>query len=433
MNNRITPAQYLGVLIGVCIFIPLVWFIQEPDVLKKMWIVVTNNSIFWITIVISILFGLYQKFSNPDTFTWLELPIQIIGSVAAIFMLFNMFFYTTTDLSDTEIWGGSAIYSEYYEEWTEEYEYESCDSEGNNCTTETTLIYHPPEWYIRTSNDEEVKISENNYNNFVKYYGNEQKEILFRIDQISIGDGNRYYVSNPGGIKPIWTAVEHPFVNYLAASKSIKLRRGGIEKFRSLLLPYPNIVNGKFGLIEVDRVLSAGVDMPLDWMNKVDEGLDYSLTTLGKQKQVNILVYVVNSADQSFLHALEEHWVYGKKNDVVVIIGSTSFPKADWVSVMAWTDIEEFKITLRNRILNLTDLSEASKLVQTITDQIKLKPENGGFLRKPMSDYEYVVADITLPWWANCIVLLLSGLFTWLISYTLKINEINNLRHRRWR
>jgi hypothetical protein len=432
MDSRLSPAQTVGIIVAACIIIPLAWLIWEPGVFGKVWIVVKHNPAFWIVGLVAAAFGLYRKISYPLEFAWVELLVQIPTSSLAVLSMFSLFFYTSTNMSDSEIWNGYVTTSEYYEAWTEEVTDTECtgtDSNGN-CTGTREVkrnVYHPPEWYIHTTNDEKIGISKSVYRGYVSYFGNERKENLFHMNQVSIGDGNRFYTTYSGGAnQPIWSAREHPFVNYLKASQSIKLRQGSAASYAGLLLSYPQVYSGSFGPIELDRVLSAGTSVPSDWAQSVDHGLDRALGTLGNEKQVNLLMYVVGTSNRAFLHALEEHWVFGKKNDVIVVIGAKTFPKIDWVDVMAWTDVEEFKIILRNRILELHDLSDSDKLVGTIVSQVSLSPEKGGFKRKPMAELEYLVSDISLPWWASVLVILFSGLLSWGTSWALINNEFRS-------
>jgi len=438
MERRLSPSEIVGLLVVGFILLPAYYFISEPGLIKKMWVIVLYNPVFYIAIFLSVVFGFYKKLTNPKTFTWFELPIQIGVCIVGIFFSYSTFFYTTTNISDEEIWNGYVVMSEYLEEWTEEITWYECVEEDDkgNCTREekrTREEYHPPEWYIHTSNNEKLSIANTVYRNYVRYFGNQSKEILFHADQISIGDGNRYYTTFKGKIKPIWTAKKHDFVNLLKGSNSIILRKGQTQNFLNFLLPYPEVHGGKYGNIEVDRILSAGVIVPADWSYSVDAKLDENLAFIGKQKQVNVLVYLVSTQDQSFLHALEEHWVYGKKNDVVVIIGTNSFPKVSWVSIMAWTDIEEFKIELRNKILDMSDISDSKAFVNSIISQITKKPENGGFLRKPMADYNYVISSIKLPIWASIFNILLIALLNYAVSWALINNEIQDHYIKDWR
>jgi len=432
MYSRLSPSTIVGILIAVCIIAPLAWLLHEPGLFGKVWIVVKYNPAFWIVGLLAIGFGLYRKLTHPNEFAWIELAVQIPASLLAVLAAFSFFYYTTTNMSDSEIWNGKVTLAEYLEAWTQEVEHETCaaqDVNGNCTATQTVkqLIYHPPEWHIHTSNNEDVSTSKAVYRNYVGHFGGERKEILFHMGQVSVGDGNRFYVSYPGPeVKQIPSAQEHRFVNYLKASQSINLRRGSTNAYEKFLLPYPQIYEGTFGPIEVNRVLAAGVDVPVEWRAEVDRTLDNALTSLGKAKQVNLLVYVVGTSDRAFFHALEEHWIFGKKNDVIVVLGVKSFPKLDWVEVMAWTDVEEFKITLRNRITEQGDIANATALAATIVDQVSLAPQKGGYKRKPMAELEYLVADITLPWWASMLIVLLSGILSWGISWALINNEVTS-------
>ncbi|MBT4633765.1 hypothetical protein HOB94_07725 [bacterium] len=424
MSRQISPSTIVGLIIAFFLIGPSIWLMSEPGVLKKMLIIVGYNPGFWVAVFLAVAFGLYRKVTNPLKFKWSEVPIQIVTVLLGTFLIYSVLFYSTTELADTELWNGKVTQAEFLEEWNEEVTWEECDTEGKNCQEYSRIDHHPAKWYIHTNNVENKSISKSVYANYVEYYGAERHENLYHSGQVSIGDGDRYYVNYPGRIKPIWTAIEHQFVNIFAASQSIKLRKGSAEKFQKYLRPYPIIHGGKFGPIEVDRVVLGGATLPEEWIRSVDRGLDEALTVLGKKKQVNVLTYMVNTSDQSFLHALEEHWVYGKKNDVIVIIGTSSFPKIDWVAVIAWTDVELFKTNLRKEVMDLKDLSDSSKLVETIVKRVALPPEMGGFLRKPMEEYQYLISDISLSWWANLLIFLVLGLLSWAIDWALINNTI---------
>jgi len=388
----------------------------------KMTTVITHNMGYWIVMLIAVVFGVFRKLTNPQEFTWLELPIQLLGTFVVITALFFAGFTTSTELVDTEIWNGQVTKAEYYEEWTEERTEDYCcaeDDEGN-CTstcTRTYTVHHPPEWKLQTSIGV-IDVNKNVYRAYVQHWQNQREKDLYNSGQISIGDGDMYYVTLNSN-KTVPATREKHYVNYLRASDSIRKISGNISGHKGLFRSYPRVHSTQFGPIEVDRVVLAGVKPPKAWVDTLDRQLDLALVRLGSSKQVNILVYVVNTADQGFSYALEEQWVKGKKNDVIVIIGATSFPKVDFCYVMAWTKVEEFKIVLRDRIVEMSDISDAQKLAQTITSQISKGPQNGGFERMPMADLEYLIADIKLPWWCQVLIVLIGGAASWLISWGL--------------
>jgi len=407
------------------------------SVFAKIWVVVRHNIGFWVAIALAVVFGLFRKVTNPGTFAWIELPIQLLGSTLLIFILFYVFFSTTANIKDTEIWNSYVVSAEYYEEWTELVPRQVCvatDKDGN-CTAYTTVydhVYHGPEWRLITSTGETKGIAQRTYRRYVQHWNYEKKKDLFRSGQVSVGDGNMFFTvfpqREPEKIVP--AAIEHDYVNYLQGSQSIKKRAGSTKLFEKFLRPYPRVATGEFGHIELDRVMLAADITPemRAWAFGLDKKLDNVAAVLGPSKQVNVLVYLVGTSDQSFLHALEERWCFGKKNDVVVLIGTSRFPVIDWVSVMSWTEIEEFKISLRDRVVALKELTaeNAPAMAGIIVEEIAKPPAQGGFQRKRMRDLEYLVSDITLPWWSQLIIVVLAVAGSWGLSYWIVKNEISD-------
>jgi len=423
--NRLSPPQIVGIAIGAVLATIVAFFVANPGLISKVVLVVEYNYGMWILCSFGIAYAIFRKIRNPRELTWLEFPVQVLTSVTAVFLFYCIFYYSASGMMDWEIWSGYVSSAEYYEEWTECTTY--TDSDGN---TQTTYTYHAPEWQLVTNNGENVGVGSSVYHHYVNYWGKkETKKTLFHVNQSSFGDGNMYYTAWPNNPDlRVPSAVEHHCVNYLKASRSIRRRTSSIgPEHLPFLASYP-VVHAKsaFGPIDFDRVVDAKASVPQLWRNKVDKGLDDALCSLGKLKEVNILVYVMGTADQSYVHALEEHWIEGKKNDVILVIGTSQFPTIDWVSVIAWTDVEEFKILLRDRILALQTLEgKEQDVVDIITDQVRQSPQNGGFKRREMRELTYLIADIRLPWWAQLIVIVFSGLCAYGTSWSLENNEIS--------
>ena len=393
----------------------------------KLFTVIHYNLGFWIMLIVATGFGIYRKLTNPEEFTWLELPVQLAASTVTLILLFSLFFSTAGKLADTEIWNGYVTGAEYHEEWTERVETEvsdGTDEKGNSKGSHTEVSYehHPAEWDEQTTAGD-LEIDRGLYRTLANYFGNEKKETVYHVNQSSIGDGNKYYVTyDPSRSEIIPAARPHFFVNYLKASDSVKKIHGSQALYKNLIRPYPEVYYGTYGEIELDRVVNAGVALPEKWKSDVNKTLSRALTSLGARKEVNVLVYVVNTKDQGFSYALEEAWIKGKKNDVIVVIGAPEFPKISFVYVMAWTKIEEFKINLRNKVLDIGDISDGKALTDTILAEISKSPKQGGFERMPMSDLEYLIADIRLPWWCQLLIVLVGGA----VSYGASVILINN-------
>jgi hypothetical protein len=393
----------------------------------KMAKVVVYNTGFWIMLFISVVFGVVRKLTKPDDFSWGELPIQLGGSVLVIIGLYFLFFSTSTNLMDAEVWNGSVSRAEYYEEWTElEVYYDQVpdgkDSDGNTkykSVRRTRHVYHGPEWKLVTSVGD-VGVSKGVYRNYVGRFNNETKKDIFHADQVSIGDGDMFYVT----ARDMPASVEKPFVNYLRASASVQKVSGFISSYKSILRPYPAVSDNGYGRIDLYRVIDAGANAPRAWKDSLDKQLDLSLMSLGSVKQANVLVYLVGTPDLNAAYAIKENWVGGKKNDIIVVIGASKFPKMDFVHVLAWTDVELFKIELRDRILALKELNDGRALANVITGQMVKSPQSGGFKRLPMASMEYLIGDIKLPIWCQILIVLIGFGASFGISVILVKNEI---------
>lgn len=421
-----------GSVMVIIVTLAILLFSGDGGYGGKLLLVVRRNVGFWVMMTIAVVFGVYRKVTNPDHFHWHELPAQLAVSLVSLLLLSCFFFSTSANLTDTEILNGHVTGAEYYEEWTEKVTDRYCPGHGSGenrrtcggCKTRTRRVYHAPYWEVHTTVSS-LSVNAQTYRNVVNRFGNERKVNLFRSDQVSHGDGNKFETSfNPSQAERLIPAsVPHDFVNYLQASESVKKIRGHQQLFPELIRPYPQVYAGHFGRLEIDRVVDAGVGLPATWKRTVDRTLEEALVELGRRKQVNVIVYAAKTADQTFAYALDQAWNKGKKNDVVVVLGLDAFPKVSFAHVMAWTKVEQFPINLRNRILELPDLRDGKALASAIVEEISKPASQGGFERSPMSDLEYLIADIELPMWAQILIVLLGGAASWGTSSFLIKND----------
>jgi hypothetical protein len=253
----------------------------------------------------------------------------------------------------------------------------NCRKTGKNSRTCDTCYDHSNDydWVLKTSVDGKTfEIS--------------------RVDRQGLREPPRYSAAQIGD--PV--AVEHAHVNYVkAASGSLFHDKG--EVLTNLPIPtYPNTV---FDYHYVNRVLSAGVAVPdiAEW----NRDIAMALREVGPRKQVNFVVAFANSASPTYAQALERAWINGKKNDVIVVLGTPKYPEISWVRVLSWTDRQDFKVRLRDDILDLKTV-DREKIVQLLVSDTDLL-----FKRKLMSDFEYLKWEIDPPLWASILAFILSG------------------------
>jgi hypothetical protein len=262
---------------------------------------------------------------------------------------------------------------------------ETCTGSGNNrsCSTTCDTCYehsHDKEWYASTTNGETA------YSNTC---GRPSSSDPTRWEAIVVGEP---------------TSIEHSFTNYIKANPDSVLRRQGLaEKWKAELPKYPEV----YDLYRADKVIVTP-NVPRSGMNL--RGWNTRLAELngdlGAAKQVDTIIVITAAADRSYLQALQEHWLGGKKNDVVVIIGAPHFPDIAWADVMSWSRSEEMKIEIRDAIQAMGQF-DFDKLIPILKSEISAK-----FVRRKFADFAYLKSTVepteTMMWVLGVLGLALS-------------------------
>lgn len=187
---------------------------------------------------------------------------------------------------------------------------------------------------------------------------------------------------------PRWTSVnfgdpvatKHQYISYTKAAKDSLFRR---QNNAAIVPNYPGEI---YDYYRIDRFVSQGVTVadPLAW----NSALSQANARIGSEKQVNLIV-VLTDQPQTWYYDLEAAWAGGKKNDVVLVIGTDpQASKTTWVSVMTWTTEELFKVKLRDAILALPVVTPEAA-VNALEENVRRY-----YKRKPMADFEYLNAAI---------------------------------------
>lgn len=211
-----------------------------------------------------------------------------------------------------------------------------------------------------------------------------------RVDRQGMSTPQRWHEIRVGD--PV--ANTHMYVNYVKGSANSLYHKSNTnaDELDKLIPTYPNKV---YDYYKIDRVVSSGVavpDLPL-W----NSDLSQVQKKLGPQKQSNVVIVFVNTADQMFQERLDAAWLGGKKNDVIIVIGTTAYPKMDWVGVISWSDSELMKVELRDEILQTVN-ADRKTIIGIVQKHI-----SSSFVRKPSADFQYLAVQITPPWWAVCL------------------------------
>lgn len=309
-------------------------------------------------------------------------PLLVLAILATIALLLVQMFYWTS-LIDKELLNGEVV-SKSKEQVSCSHSYMCNCTTSNNVTSCQTCYEHSwdYDWVVK-SNVGSVEIDRVNRQGTIEPP---------RFTQVMISE-------------PF--TIEHSFKNYIKANNASLFNQletvPMVEQFKKKLPAYPITV---YDYYRADRVINVGTSIkPTElklWNQKVSE----TLKVLGPRKHVNLVIVLVNEKDSMYAQALQAHWLGGKKNDVILVVGSTAYPAVDWVEVLSWSDEELLKIQLRDAIKDIPHLS-ADVTVKTAADHI-----NRLFVRKQMKDFEYL-DDVSLSTIALAVLVLALWIAVW--------------------
>lgn len=249
------------------------------------------------------------------------------------------------------------------------------DSKGNRSCSTCYEHSNDYDWVLHTSvNSDKIEIK--------------------RVDRQGRNEPARFTAAKVGD--PV--AVENAHVNYVKAAKFSLFHDKG-EALTNLSIPtYPNTV---YDYHHANRALAVGVTVPdiAEW----NRDIAIALRELGPRKQANFVVVFANTSSPTYAQALERNWVGGKKNDVILVLGTPKYPEIGWVRVLSWTDRQDFKVRLRDDVLDLKIVDREKIMAALVSDTDRM------FQRKRMEDFAYLKYEIDPPLWVSILAFFLSG------------------------
>lgn len=197
-----------------------------------------------------------------------------------------------------------------------------------------------------------------------------------RIDSQGLIEPGRWAIAQVG--EPV--SQPHSYTNYIKAAPNSVLRMNAQKGFEQWLPPYPRV----YDYYRTEHIVAVrGITIPD--VAKMQRRLSDINGVLGPRKQVNIIFVVTPLQNPEYQYALQQHWLGGKKNDVIVVLGVPDKDKIAWASVISWSEVELLKVQLRDEILRIGSLSRFSEILDS-TEQLVGKH----FHRKPMKDFAYL-------------------------------------------
>lgn len=328
-----------------------------------------SNLIIWYTVGALVLAGAVALMVRREDRH--KAAIYLVVSIIAVVATF--FISRSQAVDDIEIWNGHVTGKQrVHGTYEESYEcFCSTDSKGNRSCQTCWRTHYTVKWNCDTtvgsiSVDSEDSLSRRVYN----------LPDPAAYTQIVIGEPASKQNTYTNYIQAV------PFSLFQPVSPTVHadfLKKG-------LLPAYPQRI---YSLYKIDRFLHPNIQVPdaAQWNREIGE----LLKTRGATKQVNVVVVLVPTSDPTYAHALQSHWEGANKNDVVLIIGTTGYPKIDWVDVISWTKNELFKVQLRDEVLAQGTI-DRTQVLNTVSKHI-----DASFIRRRMREFEYLETEIHPP------------------------------------
>lgn len=323
-------------------------------------------------LIVPILIPALFKIVRPGVLAWSEIAIMTVLSALIVVILF--FAGRASQTTDVEIWNGKVTGKAQVRVSCEHSYTCNCTTDAKGNTTCQTCYEHSYDYDWRLS----TTVGDININ---------------RINRQGTKEPPRFTKAQAGD--PV--AAERRFTNYIKGAEQSLYRDKGAIKTVLPIPPYPISV---YDYHYLNRAIAVGLVVPdiAEW----NKAIALALRDLGPAKQVNFIVVLAKTDDPNYAAALERAWLGGKKNDVVLVIGAPSYPEIAWVSVLSWTDRQDFKVHLRDAVAEIKT-ADPVRVVQEMA-----KETASTFQRKKMRDFEYLLSEIEPPTWVIVLAFVLS-------------------------
>lgn len=242
----------------------------------------------------------------------------------------------------------------------------------------------------------------------------------------NVGDLNIDRVDSDGRREPPrWTrvkigepaAIERTYINQIKAAKDsiFHFDEKLIQQYLDKVPDYPRVTD----YYRMNHVINLSKTVDTKGWN---DYINNRLKTLGKSKQLNVIV-VVTDYDYAFFDALKYKWLGGKKNDVVMVIGQEA-GKVKWFASTSLAD------GYKNQTLHgMLRMNSHGKDIDAnfLIEQINITDKE--FIRTPMEEFNYLTSDSEPPGWVMLLAVVIGVASS--IALSLGIQHFNGFNFNR--
>lgn len=301
-----------------------------------------------------------------------EMLIHCVLVTIVVTSVWNIGKWSKTD--DTETLNGYII-SKHRDHDTYEDPYDcfcTTDSKGNSSCSTCYETRYTVEWYAKST------VGQQNFKSL-----DESSRSVYLTPDPAV------YANCQAG-QP--AAANNSYTNYVqAVPQSLFAETASAEDFPGKVPAYPHV----FNYYQVDHVLNVDSNVPQSIVTLLDSQIDHMLKDVGAAKQANVIVVLTEIDDPTYRYAVEQTWLGGKKNDIIIFVGLDDM-KITWVDIMTWalnSGNELFHVTMRDGISNMNtlDINKLTPFIRSTILELYDRPE--------MKDYKHLESEIVPPTW----------------------------------
>lgn len=358
-----------------------------------------DNGLLWL-LLFPVISPLVMWMWLRDTICWKEMLLNIVLVVVVVAGVWYAGKYH--DMSDTEIWNGEIVskhrdHGTYLESYSCNCRTSCSGGKYRSCTTHCSTCYrrhYTVDWNAKST-----------AGNFTFDHADWTSAAVYALP-----DPASYKNCEPG--QP--ASREHSYTNYVkAVPESLFHLNPQLNQYDTKIPTYPRV----HSFYKINRVLSVGASVDVKPLNDM---LNERLEKLGPKKQVNFVIIVTEIDDPNYRLAVENAWLAGKKNDIIVYIGLDG-EKITWADATVWikNDGNEMTAVVIRDALNAIGSYDAAKISNALSDLTLAH-----YKRPHMERYEYLLDEIDPPLWAVILALILSIGGSLGLTYYFHKNEV---------
>jgi hypothetical protein len=348
-------------------------------------------------LIVPLIWLLSMKFILRTTFNFKELAISMVAVTVVVVAVIQLGKYGATQ--DTEVWNGRITAKDRVHD-TYEQAYDcmcTTDSDGYETCSTCYETHYTVEWLAKSTVG---KIQ-------FKYLDSTWRSVYNEPNPA------RYVKCKVG--EP--ASLEKSYTNYVqAVPQSLFNDNTENLEFAEKVPSYPRV----FDLYRYNRVINVDSKISPAEIAELNRNLNNVLKYLGASKQANIIVILTEIDDPNYRYAVENNWLGGEKNDIVIFIGLDE-NNITWVDVMTWalnSGNEFFHVEMRDGIKKMKtfDVAQLTPFIaKTITEK---------YDRPEMIKYDYLADEIDPPVWALWLAVFLAIGISGFATYYFHKNEI---------